>query len=92
MESSIGCSLAYSDRLNLFVLRPVLAVLFVLSLLVLGWYLAWKLLLAHVPLVQEIFGLKKKHHLPKPLTRHRFSRFYNTLSLNNNNHSNVSAS
>ncbi|KAK9062808.1 hypothetical protein SSX86_019998 [Deinandra increscens subsp. villosa] len=92
MESSVGCLLAYSDRLNLFILRPLLAFSFVLSLLVLGWFLAWKLLLVHIPLVQEIFGLKKKHHLPKPLTRHRFSRFYNTLSLNNNNSSNVSAS
>ncbi|KAK1406445.1 hypothetical protein QVD17_41743 [Tagetes erecta] len=79
MESSVGCLLAYSDRLNLFVIRPVLAFSFILSLLVLGWFLAWKLLLVHVPLVQEIFGLKKKRYLPKPLTHHRFSHFYNTL-------------
>ncbi|KAI3818751.1 hypothetical protein L1987_12568 [Smallanthus sonchifolius] len=91
MESSLGCSLAYSDRLNFFVVRPVLALSFVLSFLVLGWCLAWKLLLVHIPLVQEIFGLKKKHYLPKPVTRHRFSRFYSTLSLNNNSNSNVSA-
>ncbi|KAI3757383.1 hypothetical protein L6452_04920 [Arctium lappa] len=76
MES---CSLAYSDRLNLVVVRPILAISFVFSLLLVGWFLAWKLLLVHVPLVQEIFGLKKKPSLPKPSTRHRFSRFYNTL-------------
>ncbi|KAK1412317.1 hypothetical protein QVD17_33466 [Tagetes erecta] len=92
MESSIACSLTYSDRLNLFVLRPLLALSFVILFLVFGWCLAWKLLLVHVPLVQEIFGLRKKHHLPKPLTRHRFSRFYNTLSLDSNINSNVSAS
>lgn len=73
---------------NLFILRPFVAICFVLSLLVFGWFLAWKLLLVHVPLVQEIFNLKEKHHLPKPLNSHYFSRFYNTLNLN---HSNVSA-
>ncbi|KAI3506115.1 hypothetical protein L1887_28471 [Cichorium endivia] len=82
MESSLGCSLSYSDRLNLHILRPIAAISLVLSLLVLGWFLAWKLLLVHVPLVQEIFGLKKKQFLPKPLNRRRFSRFYNILTLN----------
>ncbi|KAL4556325.1 hypothetical protein LXL04_038973 [Taraxacum kok-saghyz] len=77
-------------RFNLLILRPILAVSFVLTLLVFGWFLAWKLLLVHVPLVQEIFGLKKKPCVPKPLTRHRFSRFYNTLTLNHNDNSNIS--
>nr|XP_043638352.1 uncharacterized protein LOC122609364 [Erigeron canadensis]XP_043638356.1 uncharacterized protein LOC122609364 [Erigeron canadensis] len=90
MESSVGCSLAISDRLYLLVLRPIFAISFVLLLLVLGWLLAWKLLLVHVPLVQEIFGLKKKPSLPKPSDRHRFSRFYNKLNLHRN--SKVSAS
>ncbi|CAH1435117.1 unnamed protein product [Lactuca virosa] len=90
MESFVGCSLSYSDRFTLLILRPILAVSFVLSLLVLGWFLAWKLLLVHVPLVQEIFGLKKKPSLPKPSNRHRFTRFYNTLTPNHNDNSNLS--
>ncbi|KAK4359040.1 hypothetical protein RND71_021269 [Anisodus tanguticus] len=42
--------------LNLLLFRPLLAIAFVISLLLLGWFLAWKLVLVHVPLVQEIFG------------------------------------
>ncbi|KAI3691028.1 hypothetical protein L2E82_49242 [Cichorium intybus] len=83
MESS----LSYSDRFNLHILRPIAAISFVLSLLVFGWFFAWKLLLVHVPLVHEIFGLKKKQFLPKPLNHRRFSRFYNNLTLNHTDNS-----
>ncbi|KAK1379027.1 FAD-binding Berberine family protein [Heracleum sosnowskyi] len=68
------------DYINLLFLRPILAILFVFSLLVLGWYLAWKLVLVHVPLVQEIFGLRKKTFTPKPPSRRRLSKFYNSLN------------
>ncbi|MBA0775466.1 hypothetical protein Gotri_010612 [Gossypium trilobum] len=44
-----------------------------------GWLLAWKLVLVHVPLVQEIFGLRKKPVKPKPPTR-RLSRYYNSIN------------
>ncbi|MBA0866859.1 hypothetical protein Goshw_025114 [Gossypium schwendimanii] len=50
-----------------------------------GWLLAWKLVLVHVPLVQEIFGLRKKPVKPKPPTR-RLSRYYNRI----NSHSSTS--
>lgn len=43
-----------------------------------GWFLAWKLVLVHVPLVQEIFGLRKKPAKADPPKR-RFSQFYNSL-------------
>ncbi|XP_074338218.1 uncharacterized protein LOC141676464 [Apium graveolens] len=68
------------DRINLLFLRPILAIVFVFSLLILGWYLAWKLVLVHVPLVQEIFGLRKKTFTPKPPSRRRLSKFYNSLN------------
>ncbi|PSS31872.1 Chitin synthase [Actinidia chinensis var. chinensis] len=74
MESSSSL-----DYLNLFLLRPILAISFVLSLILLGWFLAWKLVLVHVPLVREIFGLRKKPTKPKPPNRWRFSRFYNSI-------------
>ncbi|KAM7515133.1 hypothetical protein LguiA_004716 [Lonicera macranthoides] len=45
-----------------------------------GWYLAWKLVLVHVPLVQEIFGLRKKPVKPKPPTRRRLTQFYNSIN------------
>ncbi|KAI6690856.1 hypothetical protein NL676_027684 [Syzygium grande] len=51
--------LSYWDCLDLFLLRPFLAISFVFSFILLGWFLAWKLVLVHVPLVQEIFGLRK---------------------------------
>ncbi|XP_057469344.1 uncharacterized protein LOC130758451 isoform X2 [Actinidia eriantha] len=80
MESSSSSSSSSSlDYLNLFLLRPILAIAFVLSLVLLGWFLAWKLVLVHVPLVQEIFGLRKKPTKPKPPSRRRFSRFYNSI-------------
>lgn len=72
--------LSYWDYLNLFILRPFLAISFVFSFIILGWVLAWKLVLVHVPLVQEIFGLRKKTVKPKPPTRHRFSKFYSSMN------------
>ncbi|KAM7515090.1 hypothetical protein LguiA_004673 [Lonicera macranthoides] len=79
-SSSFSCSLSYWEYLNLIILRPILAVSFVFSLLVLGWYLAWKLVLVHVPLVQEIFGLRNKPVKPKPPTRRRLTQFYNSIN------------
>ncbi|KAK3032527.1 hypothetical protein RJ639_036442 [Escallonia herrerae] len=76
-------SLSYCDYLNLLLLRPILAISFVLSVLALGWFLAWKLVLVHVPLVQEIFGLRKKPVQTKPANRRRLSRFYNSLNAQN---------
>uniref|UniRef100_A0A803KVC0 Transmembrane protein n=1 Tax=Chenopodium quinoa TaxID=63459 RepID=A0A803KVC0_CHEQI len=68
-------SLSSWDYLLLFFLRPFFALLFVLSVLCLGWWMAWKLVLVHVPLVQEIFGLRKKSSKPKNPER-RYSQFY----------------
>ncbi|XP_050377737.1 uncharacterized protein LOC126794974 [Argentina anserina] len=72
-------SLSYWDYITLLLLRPLLAVALVFLFIASCWYLAWKLVLVHVPLVQEIFGLKKKPFVPKPETRGRFSKFYSTL-------------
>jgi len=47
-----------------------------------GWFVAWKLVLVHVPLVQEVFGLKKKAVRVKPPTG-RFSKIYGTLHAKN---------
>ncbi|GMH00297.1 hypothetical protein Nepgr_002136 [Nepenthes gracilis] len=83
MESSSSTSTESSptwDYLYLFLFRPVLALSFVFSILIIGWWLAWKLVLVHVPLVQEIFGLRKKPVKPIPPTHHRLSRFYNSLN------------
>ncbi|XP_047307183.1 uncharacterized protein LOC124910561 [Impatiens glandulifera] len=74
--ASVSSSL---DYLNLFLIRPMTAISFVLSLILLGWYLAWKLVLVHVPLVQEIFGLRKKPIKPRPLKTGRFSDIYNRM-------------
>ncbi|XP_044346106.1 uncharacterized protein [Triticum aestivum] len=43
-----------------------------------GWYVAWRTVLVHVPLVQEVAGLrpKKKPAKPKPPNRGRIGRFY----------------
>ncbi|XP_057973767.1 uncharacterized protein LOC131161804 [Malania oleifera] len=81
-SSSSPYSLSYWDYLNLLLLRPILAIVFVFSLILLGWVLAWKLVLVHVPLVQEIFGLRKKTAKPKPPAR-RFSQFYNSINYKN---------
>ncbi|KAH8515990.1 hypothetical protein H0E87_004416 [Populus deltoides] len=52
--------------------------LFVFSFISIGWFLAWKLVLVHVSLVQEIFGPRKDPTKPKPLTL-RISRIYDTI-------------
>ncbi len=45
-----------------------------------GWYVAWRTVLVHVPLVQEIAGLRRKKPVkPKPKERGRFARFYRSL-------------
>ncbi|KAK4253913.1 hypothetical protein QN277_010529 [Acacia crassicarpa] len=72
-------SLFTVDSLSVLLLRPLLAIGFVLFVISFGWLLAWKLVLVHVPLVQEIFGLKKKPIKSKPPTR-RLSKFYNTTN------------
>ncbi|KAL3353689.1 hypothetical protein AABB24_018420, partial [Solanum stoloniferum] len=82
MESSsyeLNASVSSLEFLSLFLFRPLLAVVFVFSLLILGWFLAWKLVLVHVPLVQEIFGLRKKTVKPKPENRGRFTQIYNNM-------------
>ncbi|KAG6784225.1 hypothetical protein POTOM_009911 [Populus tomentosa] len=78
MESSSSSSLSHWDYLGLLILRPVLAILFVFSFIYIGWCLAWKLVLEHVPLVQDIFGPRKNPTKPKPLTL-RISRIYDTI-------------
>ncbi|XVF36816.1 hypothetical protein REPUB_Repub19eG0090900 [Reevesia pubescens] len=86
MESSSSSTpsnfLSYWNYINFILFRPVLAILFVLSFITLWWLLAWKLVLVHVPLVQEIFGLRKKPVKPKPPTR-RLSRYYNSINAHN---------
>ncbi|XP_048331711.1 uncharacterized protein LOC107420988 [Ziziphus jujuba] len=84
-SSSLSSEASFSpwDYLSLFLLRPVSAVLFVFLLISLGWLLAWKLVLVHVPLVQEIFGLRKKPVKPKPLTR-RLSKIYSNIDSRKN--------
>nr|XP_034905099.1 uncharacterized protein LOC118041728 [Populus alba] len=78
MESSSSSSLSHWDYLGLLILRPVLAILFVFSFISIGWCLAWKLVLVHVPSVQDIFGPRKNPTKPKPLTL-RISRIYDTI-------------
>ncbi|XP_043704992.1 uncharacterized protein LOC122654799 [Telopea speciosissima] len=84
MESSISSySPSFWNYLALYFFRPLLAITFVLSLILLGWFFAWKLVLVHVPLVQEIFGLRKKPVKPKPATRGRLSRIYDGVDSRN---------
>ncbi|XP_047081687.1 uncharacterized protein LOC124692376 isoform X1 [Lolium rigidum] len=80
-----GSSLtAASELAVLFVFRPVLAVAFVLSFILLSWYVAWRTVLVHVPLVQEIAGLRRKKPVkPKPLNRGRIARFYESQAQRN---------
>ncbi|XP_010930759.3 uncharacterized protein [Elaeis guineensis] len=66
------------EHASIFLLRPLLAILFVFSLILLSWFVAWKTVLVHVPLVQEICGLRKKPVKPKPTNLHRISRFYHS--------------
>ncbi|KAF7816922.1 uncharacterized protein G2W53_030891 [Senna tora] len=70
---------SFWDFTVVLLLRPLLAIGFVLFLISFGWFLAWKLVLVHVPLVQEIFGLRKKPVQSKPPTR-RLSKFYNAIN------------
>lgn len=65
---------------SVFLLRPLLAVAFAVSLVLFSWWVAWKTVLVHVPLVQEIFGLRKKPAKPRAPASHRFSRFYNAAA------------
>ncbi|KAL2893127.1 Antigenic integral membrane glycoprotein [Bienertia sinuspersici] len=81
MESPYSPS--FWDYLLLFFLRPLFAILFVFSVLLLGWWLAWKLVLVHVPLVQEIFGLREKPAKAEPPKR-RFSQYYSSLDASRN--------
>ncbi|GKU98502.1 hypothetical protein SLEP1_g11500 [Rubroshorea leprosula] len=82
MESASSSPSSTFVGFEYLVVRPVLAVVFVLSFISLWWWLAWKLVLVHVPLVQEIFGLRKKPAKPKPQTR-RFFRFYDRINAHN---------
>ncbi|KAK4559593.1 hypothetical protein RGQ29_008708 [Quercus rubra] len=82
-SSSSKYSLSSWEYLALLFIRPILAIAFVISLISLGWWLAWKLVLVHVPLVQEIFGLRKKTVKPKPSTRGRLSKIYNSMNARN---------
>ncbi|GER38707.1 FAD-binding Berberine family protein [Striga asiatica] len=76
-------STSYWDHFVFLLLRPTIAVVFSISVLLFGWFLAWKLVLVHVPLVQEIFGLRKKPVRPKPAGRRRFTQFYNRINAQN---------
>ncbi|XP_066321775.1 uncharacterized protein [Miscanthus floridulus] len=68
---------AASEFAVVFLVRPVLAIAFVFTLILLSWYVAWRTVLVHVPLVQEIAGLRpKKPVKPKPANRGRFAKFY----------------
>ncbi|CAJ2648528.1 unnamed protein product [Trifolium pratense] len=78
MESSSSSSLSIWEFIVIIFLRPLLAIAFVLSLITLGWLLAWKMVLVHVPLVQEVFGLKKKPIRSKPQTG-RLSKIYSQI-------------
>ncbi|KAJ7959074.1 Transmembrane protein [Quillaja saponaria] len=82
MEVGSETSVSYWDYINMFLIRPVLAIGFVLSLIFLGWLLAWKLVLVHVPLVQEIFGLRKKPMKPKPPSRW-LTKHYSSIDAQN---------
>ncbi|KAL2317749.1 hypothetical protein Fmac_031625 [Flemingia macrophylla] len=75
-------SLSFWEYTVVFLLRPLFAVSFVIFLISFGWFVAWKLVLVHVPLVQEVFGLKKKVVRPKPPTG-RFSKIYSAIYAQN---------
>ncbi|AQK66927.1 uncharacterized protein LOC100278812 isoform 1 [Zea mays] len=71
------CLAAASEAAVVFLIRPILAIVFVFTLILLGWYVAWTTVLVHVPLVQEIAGLRpKKPSKPKPANRGRVAKFY----------------
>ncbi|XP_027940844.1 uncharacterized protein LOC114194679 isoform X2 [Vigna unguiculata] len=79
---AMASSLSFWEYTVIFFLRPLFAILFVLFLISSGWFVAWKLVLVHVPLVQEVFGLKKKPVRVKPPIG-RFSKIYSTLHAQN---------
>ncbi|URE40476.1 hypothetical protein MUK42_37459 [Musa troglodytarum] len=54
-----------------------------------GWFVAWKTVLIHVPLVQDICGLRKKPAKPKPRDTHRLTRLYNSNPALRRNSSNA---
>ncbi|KAF8116731.1 hypothetical protein N665_0015s0102 [Sinapis alba] len=74
---------SFPNNLLFFIVRPILAISFVVCFIALWWFLAWKLVLSHVPLVQEIFGLRKKTFKPKPESRGRISKFYKSITSQN---------
>ncbi|KAH0855190.1 hypothetical protein HID58_020417 [Brassica napus] len=74
----------FLDNLIFFILRPLLATSFIVCFIALWWFLAWKLVLSHVPLVQEIFGLRHKTFIPKPESRGRISKFYKSITSSQN--------
>ncbi|KAL0722875.1 hypothetical protein Bca4012_037474 [Brassica carinata] len=74
---------SFLNNLLFFIVRPILAISFVVCFIALWWFLAWKLVLSHVPLVQEIFGLRKKTFKPKPESRGRISKFYKSITSQN---------
>ncbi|XP_078445876.1 uncharacterized protein LOC144714937 [Wolffia australiana] len=63
--------------------RPLLAFFLSISIILLSWWLAWKTVLSHVPLVQEIFGLRKKPIKTRAPASHRLSRFYSNNTSRN---------
>ncbi|XP_073003887.1 uncharacterized protein [Typha latifolia] len=80
-ESRVFLGLWMWEYASIFFLRPLLAIALVFSLILLSWFVAWKTVLVHVPLVQEICGLRKKPVKPKPANPHRISQFYKRLSV-----------
>ncbi|XP_048634938.1 uncharacterized protein LOC125608562 [Brassica napus] len=78
----------FLDNLIFFILRPLLATSFIVCFIALWWFLAWKLVLSHVPLVQEIFGLRHKTFIPKPESRGRISKFYKSITSSQNHGNN----
>ncbi|KAK0577272.1 hypothetical protein LWI29_030511 [Acer saccharum] len=81
MESPSSNSLSHWNYLNLLLLRPVLAVSFVFSFIIFGWLLAWKLVLVHVPLVQEIFDSIKASMLLIPLLTEKMAQNQQEIKL-----------
>ncbi|KAK9112325.1 hypothetical protein Scep_019844 [Stephania cephalantha] len=68
------------DYSILIVIRPLFAIAITLSLIFLGWVIAWKLVLAHVPLAQEIRkSLRKKEPVKQKPPTGRLSRFYRAV-------------
>ncbi|KAL9234645.1 hypothetical protein vseg_009495 [Gypsophila vaccaria] len=79
ITTASSSSLSFWDFIHYFFFRPFFAAFFVLFILAFVWWVAWKTVLVHVPLVQEIFGLRKKPPKPPPPQR-RFTQYYNSLN------------